>query len=144
MPFNADAFRKKLLNAVDKVMKEEQVHTEEMLSVPVGRGNKVIEFTTTGGKNVKFTAKNQVTERSKPGEPPRLETGELHGHVFVQSALHQDRIESINSVSRPSTPDVPRILEEHLDRPIFLGAHGSLARLRDTAVERIVAKFRET
>jgi hypothetical protein len=124
MPFNADAFRKKLLNAVDKVMKEEQVHTEELLNRPVG-----------------YDAAGNVTVRSKPGEPPRRETGELQGNVFVQSALHPDRIESILSVSRPSTPDVPRQLQDDMFRPILRGSNGSIVRLVETAAERIAAKF---
>jgi hypothetical protein len=121
-----NAIKQRVAKAVLNVMKEEEEHTQALLSVPVGRG--------AGG---------EVIERSVEGEHPRTETGELMGNVEGSTRLLTDAIEGILRVSRPSTPGVPLTLEEPpYNRPILAGADGSTLRLRDTAVERIARHCR--
>jgi hypothetical protein len=117
MPVNLDFIRQRVHRAVVAVLKEEQQHTEAILSVPVGYG--------VGG---------YVTVRSRPGEPPRLETGELQGNVDSSAELHPDRVEGRIRVERPSTPDVPFILQEQMSRPILTQSE---TRLRTNGGDRI-------
>jgi hypothetical protein len=123
-----DAFRNRLRASLNKVMKEEQAFTEQRLSVPVVYG--------VGG---------EVIERSAPGEPPRTETGELMGNVYGEATLHSDYIEGTLTVQRPSTPDVPQLLEVGLNRPILDDAQdgpGSITNRRQDGAARIAKHFR--
>jgi hypothetical protein len=114
--------KQRLGAALKEVMAEEQAATEQRLSVPVGRG--------PGGF---------VTVRSKPGESPRLETGELHGNVESFVELHETHIEGTLRVSRPGTPEVPRMLQDQMNRPITIESELDLAH---HGAGRIAAKFR--
>jgi hypothetical protein len=82
-------------SALRGVAKDEQAELEAAISKPVGR-----DFA------------GNVTERSKPGEPPRLETGELAGNVesVVVRSGPAEVVMAIG-VSKPDKPEVPVELE---------------------------------
>lgn len=60
---------------------------------------------------VKRDAEGNVTERSAPGEPPRLESGQLHGNVQHKTFDSGNIVGVTVGVSRPETPSAPVELE---------------------------------
>lgn len=97
------SLRQMAAEAVERVAKAEEAAMQQDLSVPVGRdfsGNAVV--------------------RSKRGESPRYDTGELYHNVDGRlTEQTSDGATATVSVSRPSTPEVPRELEYEMGRPFF-------------------------
>lgn len=54
--------------------------------------------------------------RSRPGEPPRMETGELRENITFTVVEDADGIKGTFISTRPSTPHVPAELEYGMDR----------------------------
>lgn len=119
-----DALRNRLAGAVKAVVKSEQATIERAISVPVGR-----DFA------------GNVIQRSKPGQPPRMETGQLHANIDTTVELFPREIVGTIRSSRPETPEVPAKLEfgdpsENLAaRPYMRPA---VERLKETAKKRIL------
>lgn len=78
------------------------------------------------GVKVGRNANGRVTERSKPGEPPRLETGELRRSIATE--VDTDRGEVVGRVG--TNKEYAKYLElpAYLNRPFLLPA---VARTKD-------------
>lgn len=72
--------------------------------------------------------------RSKPGEPPRKDTGRLHGSIKIDTLVAGDIAQaSVNT----ETPYAPR-LQLEMDRPITTGVGESLTdRMLDLLAEAV-------
>ena len=90
---------------LEQIGAKETAAIKQAISVPVGRD-----------------ARGNVTVRSKRGEPPRLETGELQSEIqYAVLTVNGAPLLEIGS-ARPSTPRVPDILEMELNRPYMAPA----------------------
>lgn len=78
-----------------------------------------------------------VIQRSAPGEPPRLDTGQLHGNVDSAAWEGHNVVGATVGVSRPDTPSVPIELEFGTERirprPFMVPAKNEFAARGGTA-----------
>ncbi len=86
--------RAKMMRGLDALGGLSQTRIETTISVPVKRD-----------------AAGNVTERSAPGEPPRLDTGELHGNIAHQAWDHGNILGVTVGAAKPDKPTVPVELE---------------------------------
>lgn len=91
--------KKRCMAAIDEAAVETRVVLRRLVSVPVGR-----DF------------EGRVTERSKRGEPPRMDTGSLHGSIVIEPSVYHDG--EISAVIGTKIKYARR-LEEGLSRPYF-------------------------
>ncbi len=91
--------RAKMMRGLDALGGLSQTRIETSISVPVKRD-----------------AAGNVTERSAPNQPPRLDTGELHGNVEHKTWDHGNIVGVTVGVSKPDKPWVPVELEEGTGR----------------------------
>lgn len=112
-----DQFRAKAARAVRNAVEMEADFVRSDIDTPVG---------STGGSS---------WGRSLPGQPPRLETGELHASIRSPVTIHEDFVRGSVSAGTEYAPT----LEFELNRP-FMST--SRIRFRSEGVKAIVEALR--
>jgi len=100
---------KKLAVALESIGYQTHVFVHDLLATPV-------DYSTS------------PPTRSKRGEPPRMDTGELQENLKHAVHINGDTYTMIVSSERPSTPYVPLLLESSngLARPYMLHGYNNL------------------